>query len=193
MVDNNSPGLDRREVVAALMHEPGKLLAVAGLGSPAWDLAASGDRAENFYLWGAMGGAALVGLGLALAQPARPVLVITGDGEMLMGLGGQRAVLLMQSSGVGNCVNLFSLIANCRFPFVTLVTMRGEWAEFNPWQIPMSRATPGALALMGLQVFRVHEPEEAGEVVTAALDGAFRADQAAAVLLSQRLIGRKSW
>jgi len=108
-------------------------------------------------------------------------------------LGGQRAVLLMQSSGVGNCINLFSLIANCRLPFVTLITMRGEWAEFNPWQIPMSRATPGALALMGLQIFRVNEPVEAGEVVTAALDGAFRADQAAAVLLSQRLIGRKSW
>lgn len=86
------PGLDRRAVVETLMDNPGELLAVAGLGSPAWDLAASGDRDENFYLWGAMGGAALVGLGLALAQPTRPVLVITGDGEMLMGLGGLATV-----------------------------------------------------------------------------------------------------
>lgn len=84
--------LDRREVVTTLMQDPGKLLAVSGLGSPAWDLAASGDRDENFYLWGAMGGAALMGLGIALAQPDRPVLVITGDGEMLMGLGGLATV-----------------------------------------------------------------------------------------------------
>ena len=90
--DTGAPALNRRQVVETLMREPGNLLAVAGLGSPAWDLAASGDRAENFYLWGAMGGAALVGLGLALAQPGRPVLVITGDGEMLMGLGGLATV-----------------------------------------------------------------------------------------------------
>lgn len=79
--------LRRREVVAHLMHDRGDLLAVSGLGSPTYDLAAARDHALNFYLWGAMGSAATVGLGLALAQPSRRVLVITGDGEMLMGLG----------------------------------------------------------------------------------------------------------
>ena len=80
-------GLDRRAVVAALLRDPGDLLVVTGLGSTTYDAGAAGDRALNFYLWGAMGGAALIGLGLALAQPSRRVLVLTGDGEMLMGLG----------------------------------------------------------------------------------------------------------
>jgi thiamine pyrophosphate-dependent acetolactate synthase large subunit-like protein len=79
--------LERRAVVAALLRDPGDLLVVTGLGGTTYDAAAAGDRAENFYLWGAMGGAAMVGLGLALARPARRVLVLTGDGEMLMGLG----------------------------------------------------------------------------------------------------------
>ena len=79
--------LDRREVVRELMKDRGDLVVIAGLGSPGYDLFAAGDHDGNFYLWGAMGGAAMVGLGLALAQPRRPVLVVTGDGEMLMGLG----------------------------------------------------------------------------------------------------------
>ena len=78
--------LERRAVVRALMEERGELLVVAGLGSPGYDLFAAGDHDGNFYLWGAMGGAAMMGLGLALAQPKRPVLVLTGDGEQLMGL-----------------------------------------------------------------------------------------------------------
>ena len=81
-------GLDRREAVAALLRDRGELLVVTGLGSPTWDVFAAGDHPANFYLWGAMGGAALMGLGLATAQPQRPVAVITGDGELLMGLGG---------------------------------------------------------------------------------------------------------
>ncbi|UCE32361.1 MAG: phosphonopyruvate decarboxylase [Burkholderiales bacterium] len=108
-------------------------------------------------------------------------------------LGGQRAILLMQSSGVGNCVNMLGLVANCRFPLVMLVTMRGEWAEFNPWQVPMARATRGALELMGVSVRRVDDPAQAAEEVRAALDDAFLADQAVAVLFSQRMLGRKSW
>lgn len=80
-------GLDRRAVMAELVRDAGDMLVVAGLGSTAYDLGAAGDRAENLYLWGAMGGAAMIGLGLALAQPARRVLVATGDGEALMGLG----------------------------------------------------------------------------------------------------------
>jgi thiamine pyrophosphate-dependent acetolactate synthase large subunit-like protein len=79
--------LDRRAVVAALLAERGDLLVVCGLGAPAYDAAAAGDHPLTFPLWGAMGGAATLGLGLALAQPKRPVLVLTGDGEMLMGLG----------------------------------------------------------------------------------------------------------
>ena len=79
--------LNRREVVAAMLRGRGETLVVSGLGSPTYDVAAAGDHHGNFYLWGAMGGAAMVGLGLALAQPSRRVLVVTGDGEMLMGLG----------------------------------------------------------------------------------------------------------
>ncbi|MFI7130962.1 hypothetical protein ACIBQ1_35100 [Nonomuraea sp. NPDC050153] len=108
-------------------------------------------------------------------------------------LGGQRAVLLMQSSGVGNCVNMFSLLESCRFPFLALVTMRGEYAEFNPWQSPMGRRAHAALELMGIRVHRADRPEEAGEVVGAAFDSAFLAGEQVAVLLGQRLIGRKKW
>lgn len=80
--------LDRRTVVAALLRDRGDLLVVTGLGSPSYDVHAAGDTDANYYLWGAMGAAALVGLGLAQAKPDRKVLVITGDGEQLMGLGG---------------------------------------------------------------------------------------------------------
>lgn len=79
--------LDRRKVVAALMRDRGELLVVTGLGSAAYDLMAVGDDMRNFYLWGAMGGAAMIGLGLALARPDSRVVVVTGDGEQLMGLG----------------------------------------------------------------------------------------------------------
>jgi len=79
--------LDRRELCRAVLADRGGMLVIAGLGAPAWDITAVGDRAENLPLWGGMGGAAMVGLGLALALPKRTVLVVTGDGEMLMGLG----------------------------------------------------------------------------------------------------------
>src|SRR4051812_26712582 len=108
-------------------------------------------------------------------------------------LGGQRTALLMQSSGVGNCVNMLSLAKACRFPLVLLVTMRGEWAEFNPWQVAMGTKTQAALELMDVLVYRAEAPEEAGETVAAALDIAFNGGLAAAVLLSQRLIGAKRW
>ncbi len=79
--------IERRAFVAELLRNAPQALVVSGLGSPSYDVYAAGDRDGNFYLWGAMGGAASVGLGLALAQPERPVIVVTGDGEMLMGLG----------------------------------------------------------------------------------------------------------
>jgi thiamine pyrophosphate-dependent acetolactate synthase large subunit-like protein len=79
--------LDRRAVVARLLVHRKDAVVVSGLGAPTYDVAAAGDHPRNFYLWGAMGGAAMIGLGLALAQPEIPVIVVTGDGEMLMGLG----------------------------------------------------------------------------------------------------------
>jgi len=108
-------------------------------------------------------------------------------------LGGDRAALLMQSSGVGNCVNMFSLLRSGNFPFLALVTMRGEYAEFNPWQVPMGKATPQALEMMGITVLRAREPAQVGELVSAAIDAAFLAGEQVAVLLSQSLIGRKRW
>jgi sulfopyruvate decarboxylase alpha subunit len=108
-------------------------------------------------------------------------------------LGGERAALLMQSSGVGNCVNMPSLTKNCGFPLVMLVTMRGEWAEFNPWQVPMGTKAQAALELMDVLVYRVERGEDAAETVAAALNIAYNGDLATAVLLSQRLIGAKRW
>ena len=106
-------------------------------------------------------------------------------------LGGKRAALLMQSSGVGNCINMLSLIKTCQLPFLTLVTMRGEFGEFNPWQIPMGQATPVVLSAMGIIVFRVDVPSEIREVLEAAASLAFSGYCGVAVLLSQRLIGTK--
>ena len=108
-------------------------------------------------------------------------------------LGGQRAAVLMQSSGVGNCINMLSLTRTCRFPLVMLVAMRGEWAEFNPWQVPMGAKTKAVLELCDVLVYRVEQPGEAAETVAAALEIAFNGDLATAVLLSQRLIGAKRW
>jgi thiamine pyrophosphate-dependent acetolactate synthase large subunit-like protein len=91
---NDAAALDRRAVVARLLRERDGLLVVTGLGSPSYDVHAAGDRDDNFYLWGAMGSAALVGLGLAQATPRRTVVVITGDGEQLMGLGGLATIAI---------------------------------------------------------------------------------------------------
>jgi sulfopyruvate decarboxylase alpha subunit len=134
----------------------------------------------------------------AKADPEIRDVVLTTEEEgvaLVSGawLGGQRAALLMQSSGVGNCVNMFSLLRSCNFPFLTLVTMRGENAEFNPWQCPMGKTTQAALELMGITVLRASDPEEVGELVSAGLDAAFLAGEQVAVLLSQSLIGRKKW
>lgn len=108
-------------------------------------------------------------------------------------LGGKKSVLLMQSSGVGNTINMLSLISNCNFPFVTLITMRGNFGEFNSWQVPMGRATPEVLTSMGIQVYIVDQDEQLLDAVDAALYSAFSSDQGVAVLLSQNLIGRKKW
>ena len=106
-------------------------------------------------------------------------------------LGGARAVLLMQSSGVGNCINMLSLIASGRFPFLTLVSMRGDFGEGNPWQFPMGQAVQPVLEAMGVVCLRVERPEEVVPTVSGALIMAFKSGQAVAVLLTQKLIGAK--
>lgn len=108
-------------------------------------------------------------------------------------LGGERAALLMQSSGVGNCVNTLTLAANCRFPLLMLVTMRGEKGELNPWQIPMGQATPETLKLGGVRIFRLERRADAPARVGAAARLAFDGCAAVAVTISQRLIGIKSF
>ncbi len=108
-------------------------------------------------------------------------------------LGGQRAVLLMQSSGVGNCINLLSLIAGCRFPLLTLVSMRGDFGEGNPWQFPMGQGTEPVLKAMGVIVLRCDAPADVIPTVGAALTMVFQSGQAVAVLLGQRLIGAKKF
>jgi sulfopyruvate decarboxylase alpha subunit len=106
-------------------------------------------------------------------------------------LGGERGALLMQSSGVGNCVNMLSLVATCRFPLLVLVTMRGEWGEFNPWQVPMGRATEQAFRMMGVEVRRADEPDAVAQTVQAACTMVFGGGSAVAVLLGQKLVGAK--
>jgi sulfopyruvate decarboxylase alpha subunit len=137
-------------------------------------------------------------IALAHGDPGMTASVLTTEAEgiaVLSGawLGGERGVLLMQSSGVGNCLNMLGLVKTCRFPLLAIVTMRGEWAEFNPWQVPMGRATERALELMDVLVYRVEAAEAVAETVAAAAELAFRADAAVAVVLGQRLIVRKDW
>ncbi len=108
-------------------------------------------------------------------------------------LGGMRSVLLMQSSGVGNCINMLSLPVQTRTPLLMLVTMRGEWGEFNPWQVPMGQATEASLNAIGVQVVR---PDTEADISAAAAQGAlmaYEADQQVAVLIGQKLLGKKTW
>jgi sulfopyruvate decarboxylase alpha subunit len=106
-------------------------------------------------------------------------------------LGGQRGVLLMQSSGVGNCINMLGMIDECRFPLLAIVTMRGNWGEFNPWQAPMGRATPRVLEDVGIVVHPVDDAGRVVETVLAASRLAFNSYRACAVLISQRVTGTK--
>ena len=108
-------------------------------------------------------------------------------------LGGEKAVLLMQSSGVGNVINTIGMMKECRFPLVSLVTMRGQQGEFNPWQVPMGQATRGVLEAMGTIVQAADSAEEIAPTVNAALRLAYNSYASVAVLLSQRVIGIKSF
>ena len=144
--------LHRRDVVKKLLEKRGSLLVVAGLGSTSWDITAAGDHPLSFPTWGAMGQAAMMGLGLALAQPKRRVLVITGDGEMLMGLGALATVAVkrphnfalvvidnehygetgMQRSHTGAGVDLAGIALGCGFRWTATVRRAGELEEVVP-------------------------------------------------------------
>ena len=108
-------------------------------------------------------------------------------------LGGERSVLLMQSSGVGNIVNVLGTVKECRFPLVTIITMRGEEGEFNPWQVPMGQATRTVLEAMGTVVQRPGSADEIAPTVNAALRLAYNSYASVAVLIPQRVIGIKSF
>jgi thiamine pyrophosphate-dependent acetolactate synthase large subunit-like protein len=147
------PGtMDRRHAVRELLAERADLLVVSGLGSPSYDVFAAGDDAANFYLWGAMGGAAMMGLGLALARPRQPVAVITGDGEAMMGVGGLLTISVrkppnltvvvldngqfgetgMQRSHAGLGVDLAKLAQGAGFSEVVTIRNLEEVAAFRP-------------------------------------------------------------
>jgi len=108
-------------------------------------------------------------------------------------LGGGRAIIAMQSSGVGNCINALGLPLAYRAPCLMLVTMRGQWGEFNPWQVPMGQAARPTLEAMGVRCFPVEQPADVGETFAAAADLAFNSRTSAAVLVSQRIIGAKGF
>ena len=125
-------------------------------------------------------------------------VVLTTEEEgvaMLAGawLGGDRGALLMQSSGVGNCINMLSLPRVCRMPLLMLVTMRGQWGEFNPWQVPMGQNTQKALELAGVMTFAVDDGRHVRDTVEAAARMAYEGLAATAVLISQRILGAKTF
>lgn len=151
--------LDRRDVVRRLLDKRGDLLVVGGLGASCWDIAAAGDNPLNFPLWGGMGGAAMVGFGLAIAQPERRVLVITGDGEMLMGIGALATIAVqapknlavvvidnqhygetgMQDTHTGSGVDMAAMAAGAGIPFTATVRSEAELAA----AIPVIRGAEG--------------------------------------------------
>lgn len=132
----------------------------------------------------------------ALADPDVTSVPLAAEEEgvsLLAGahLGGSRGVLLLQSSGVGNCINMLSLTNIGRFPLVSIVSMRGDYGEQNPWQFPMGQGTQACLEAMGTICLRVETPDDVVPAIEAAVNMAYRSDQSVALLLSQRLIGAK--
>ena len=137
-------------------------------------------------------------IGLCQANPEMATISLTTEEEgisMLAGawLGGERGVLLMQSSGVGNCVNFFGMVQECRFPLLVLVTMRGQWGEFNPWQVWMGAATRSVLEQCGVVCYDADDPSRVVDTVSAASKLVFDSYRAVAVLIGQRVIGSKSF
>jgi sulfopyruvate decarboxylase alpha subunit len=135
---------------------------------------------------------------MSYADPDIKAVVLTTEEEgigYLAGawLGGERGALLMQSSGVGNCINTLALQNCAGFPLLMVVTMRGDWAEFNAWQNPMGQATEASLNLMKVMTWRADKPEDVAPLLHGAATMAFNGDAATALLLGQRLIGEKKW
>jgi sulfopyruvate decarboxylase alpha subunit len=134
----------------------------------------------------------------SLADPGAQSIALTTEEEgvaLLAGadLGGARGVLLMQSSGAGNCVNMLSLIKAGRFPFLTLISIRGDFGEGNPWQFPMGQAVQPVLEAMGVICLRIERPEDVIPTASAALTMVFQSGEAIAVLLTQKLLGAKQF
>jgi sulfopyruvate decarboxylase alpha subunit len=132
------------------------------------------------------------------ADPAIQTVRLTTEEEgvaLAVGawLGGAKSVLLMQSSGVGNCINMLSMLSVCQVPLTMLVTMRGDWAEFNPWQVPMGRASQAAMEEMGVLVTRADREEDVVPLAEGALRISFNTLRPAAVLIGQRLLGAKTF
>ncbi len=137
-------------------------------------------------------------INLSLADPDVHSIPLTTEEEgvgIMVGahLGGEKAVLCMQSSGAGNCINFLSFVKNGPFPMLMLLSMRGEFGEGNPWQMPMGQATQPVLEAMGVICLRAEHADEVLDVVNAAADMVWKSGQAVAVLLTQRLIGAKAF
>jgi sulfopyruvate decarboxylase alpha subunit len=131
-------------------------------------------------------------------DPRKRVVTLTTEEEgvaLLSGawLGGEKGVLLLQSSGVGNCINMLSLMQTCQLPLLMLVTMRGEWGEFNPWQVPMGQGTQPALEAMGVIVQRADEANLVAPAVRGAANLAFNTSRPVAVLIGQSVLGAKNF
>ena len=132
------------------------------------------------------------------ADEAMRVVTLTTEEEgvaLLAGawLGGERGALLMQSSGVGNCINMLSLPRVCRIPCVLLITMRGVWGEFNPWQVPMGRAVRPALEAIGVAVYEPDHADRVGDTFRNASRQALHTGSSVAVLIGQRIVGSKDF
>lgn len=137
-------------------------------------------------------------ISLCAADPAWRTVTLTTEEEgvaLLAGawLGGERGVLLLQSSGVGNCFNMLAMTVTCRFPLLMIVTLRGEWNEFNPWMMPLGKSLQSMLERIGVICVRVDHADEAGTATDAAAKMAFEGPQAVALLLTQKLVGAKSF
>ncbi len=135
---------------------------------------------------------------LSIEDPSVHSIALTTEEEgvaLLAGadLGGKRGVLLMQSSGVGNCVNFLSIPKGGRFPFLTIVSMRGDFGEGNPWQYPMGQAVEPVLQAMDVMTMRVDAPEDVVPTTTAAINAVFKTESSVAVLLTQKLLGAKAF
>ncbi|NKC11286.1 MAG: phosphonopyruvate decarboxylase [Gammaproteobacteria bacterium] len=133
-----------------------------------------------------------------IADPDALSIALTTEEEgvgILAGahLGGKRGVLLMQSSGAGNCINFLSLVKSGHFPIFMIISMRGDFGEGNPWQLPMGEAVEPVLAAMGVKCLRVEQPAEVAPTVNAALTMNFRSGRSTAVLLTQKLLGAKAF